>query len=375
MLDMWVVTRYRDAVDVLKDPGTFSSALAYGDAASFLALTPEARARLDSVVPLSTLHLASADPPDHARLRTVLEKLFSRSAMSRFEPAVAAIADLLIDEFAGQKEADIIRQFAAELPIRSIARLIGVPDDDIPQLKQWYFDWTALALTTTQAERQLPLAGALAEFHDYLLKLVESRRSSPREDLTSQLVREIGARRAVMTEVELVNILSQLIAAGTETTMFAIGTCLYRLLRVSGQWGRVGSLGTRVQVVEEALRCNQALRGLMRIATCDTEVGGVPVAAGTRLYVMNSVANRDSAVFADADRFDPDRLRPEVKRHIAFGIGIHRCLGAALARLEIQVSLERLGARLPDLALVPGGVEVMVSPVVRSLTSMHVRWG
>jgi cytochrome P450 len=376
-LNMWVVTRYRDVVDVLKDPRTFSSALAYGDATSFLALTPEARARFESVVPMSTLHLASADPPEHARLRKVLEKLFSSSAMSQFKPAVALIADRLIDEFAGQKEkeVDIVRQFVAELPIRSIARLIGVPNDDIPQLKQWYLDWTALALTTTQPERQLPLAGAVAEFHDYLIKLVESRRWSPQDDLTSQLVREIAARRAAITELELVNILSQLIAAGTETTMFAIGTCLWRLLCDPSQWGRVHSLEARPHVVEEALRCNQALRGLMRIATSDTTVGGVPVAAGARLYVMNSAANRDSAVFADPDRFDPDRPRLEVKRHIAFGIGIHRCLGAPLARLEMQVSLERLGARLPNLALVPDGVEVMISPVVRSLKAMRVRWG
>jgi len=370
---MWVVTRYEDAVTILKDPARFSSSLAYDDAAGFLRLTDQARQALESVLPLSTLNLANADPPNHGRLRNVLETAFGPGAIVRFEPTIRDIADQLIDGFVNEGEVDIIDKFAAELPIRAITRMIGVPETDLVQVKQWHLDWSTLFLNAVPDERQLSLAKSVAALHRYLAFLTESRRSKPAADLTSLMVREIDSGRSGITFPELVSILSQLIAAGTQTTTSAIGTCLYRLLQHPTYWESVtSSPELRAKAVEEALRCNQSLRGILRVATETTQVGGINIARGTRLYVLSGAANRDEAIFTHADVFDP--RRDSLRRHLAFGVGIHRCLGTALARLEMCVSLERLNARLPELELTPYGADVISSPMLKTLGRLPVRW-
>jgi cytochrome P450 len=373
MLQMWVVTRYQDAVAILKNPLHFSSSLAYDSRVGYLHLTDQARATIESVLPLSTPNLANADPPDHTRLRNAFERAFLPSAIARFEPVIRDLADRLIDDFVDCGEADIIEQFVAELPIHAISCLIGIPETEIAQVKYWHRDWTKLVLKMAPAEQQPALAQSLAEFHAYLLQLVEARKAAPQRDLTSALIQEMDFGRADMTVLELVNILTQLIAAGTETTTSALGTCLYRLLQNPAYWQTIAS-STKLtaSAIEEALRCNESLQGLLRVTTEDTEVGGIKISRGTRLYIMNTAANRDATIFSNADGFDPHREK--LSQHIAFGVGIHRCLGASLARLEMRVSIERLGARLPSLEIVPHGVEVISSPVVKSLKRLRVRW-
>lgn len=369
-LGMWVVSSYRDVLAVLQDPSGFSSAQAYADMAGFLGLAPEAVAAIEEVLPLSTLHPANSDPPEHLRLRSSVERAFSVRNIKRLEPIVHEITDSLIDGFVADGRVDLMKRFVAQLPALSILRFIGVPAEDADRVKVWYRDWARLVLTPAAASEQVILARSLSDFHRYLAELLARRRRNPQQDLLSDLA--VG--KADLSDAEIINLASQLIAAGTETTMFALGICFLRLLHDRQKWRAIVESPVSIPaVVEEALRCNQAQRGLLRIATHEATLAGVNIPAGARIYVLHTAANRDPDIFEKPELFDPERL--ELKRHVAFGRGIHTCLGAALARLEMRVALTKASVRIPDLALSSThALGVMKSPLVTTIERLWVEW-
>lgn len=370
----WVVTRYADVVAVLSDPGRFSSALAYETAAGFLGLSDEAERAMSSVVPVDTPHMAAADPPDHTRLRAPLAKSFAVHGVARYESGIRTIADTLIDGFVDRGEADLVPRFTARLPLLSILYAFGVPGRDMAQIQRWYADWVRLTLTRTTAAQQLACAANLVAFQSYLAELVSRRRKAPETDLISQLVEAADGNDAPFTEAELVNMLCQVIAAGTETTTFTLNTCLFVLLRSPGRWSELVADQRRIPVVvEEGLRFNQSMRGVLRVTTEDVNVGGVKIPAGSRLYMMQTAANRDPAMFEEPETFSPGRDLQ--RRHVAFGYGIHHCLGAPLARLELKIALQRLTARFPGLRLADDHqLSYSRSEVVASIDSLKVVW-
>ncbi|SRR5216683_3337829 len=374
VLQAWVVTGYADALGILRSPERFSSARVYGTASSFLSLAPDAQEIVDATVPLATLHMAASDPPDHTRLRRTMANAFTPQRIAAAQPRIRDLADGLIDGLAHGDHGDLVSQFAAQLALLSILSVIGVPRGGAGQVKEWFDSWGRLTLTEVPVEEQLQRAQDVDRLHGYLRDLVEQRHEEPRDDVASLLANVSRLGPEGVSLVEQVNMLAQLIAAGTHTTAYSLSTCLYRLLRNRRLWENVlDNPSTISGVVEEALRCNRSVRGLMRAAMEDAVVGGVNILGGSHLYLVLSEANRDPSVFADPDAFHPHRS--DMGKHVTFGHGIHYCLGAPLARLEMKVALEALTTRLPSLRLHPAErVKTIRNGVVTALTQLPVEW-
>jgi cytochrome P450 len=348
---VWVVTRHDDVRAVLSDVERFSSA--------FLIRTPLVAA--DGVREilaegyLEVPALLNEDPPAHSRTRALVAAAFSPRRTRELAPRVQRFADELIDGFAADGGADLVGRFALPLPLRVICELIGIPAADAGQVRAWTEELKTLTSFEATPERQREAAHQSVAFERYLAALVQARRAEPRDDLLSDLLTadappDAGGR---FSTTELVSLLITLIFGGHETTANLIGSALVLLLGRPGLVAEVAADPAKVDpLVEETLRADPPVQGSFRTVVADTELSGVRLPAGAQVFAVIGSANRDPAAADDPDTFDPDRAHPE--RHLAFGRGIHFCVGAALARLEARTAITTLVRRLPELRLADG---------------------
>ncbi len=369
-LDAWVVTRYEDAVAVLKDHRRFAISVLR---ARETRQTPEARTIL-ARSPILATSLVQIDPPEHTRMRGCISRALSGQRIAGLEPRIRALSDRLIDRFEPDGRGDFVARFAQPFPIMVIGSLLDVPEADFPQLQRWSYDVAALLYGEVPPEEQAGCARSYVAVNQYVLDMADRRRLAPGHDLASDLVRAVEAGEAPLSASEVGSMLRILLIAGYETTVKLLGSCLLHLLSRPERWRSVVEDPTRVPaVVEEALRFDGPVLGSMRTAREAVELGGRPIPQGAAVWVLNSSANRDEAVFPDGETFDPDRERPA--GHLAFGYGVHFCIGAPLARLETRIALERLAARLPSLRLV-ADQEISYRPnmILRGLHQLLVEW-
>ena len=306
--------------------------------------------------PFNLLHrnqMMENEPPDHTRLRSLVAKAFARGHVERLRPRVQALADELLDKVADAGEFDLIRDFAEPLPVAVIAELLGVPDADQPLLRPW-----SQAIVKMYEYRRTPQVEAdaiasSAAFADYMRDLAARRRADPRDDLVSHLV-HAEERGQVLSEDELVASAILLLNAGHEASVNAFGNGVVTLLDPPDQLARLRADSSLVgTALEEMLRFDAPLQLFERTAREDMQVGAVTVREGERVAALLGSANRDPNAFEDADVFDIAR---QPNHHIGFGAGLHHCLGAPLARMELQISLPALLDRFPRLA--PAGAPV-----------------
>lgn len=346
MFDLWVVTRYADISEVEKDPTRFSSAGAL-DARS--APHPEVLEVLKQGYVKFT-SLVQSDPPDHTRMRAVFGRALSAQRIAAMEAEIRKTADSLIDGFVQAGQADLIQQFAYALPGFIICDLLGVPRSDMEQLKRWSDDKTLLMSGTAPLELQVEAAHGFIAMQRYFIGQLEQRRQSPREDLLTLLVPQSMGGSAAMSHQEAVCNAMDLLAAGHETTTGLIGNGLWLLLQSPEQLQAVrGDLELIPNALEEMLRIEAPIRGFFRAVTTETQLGGAAVPKGGRLFIVYASGNRDETQFPEPDRFDIRRA--DAKKHLAFGKGIHFCVGAPLAKLEGRIAFEQLLRRLPNLRL------------------------
>lgn len=336
-LQMWLFTRYDDCVEILKDP-RFGK-----DRRKF---TEEEAARLGYRDELSMLgqHLLGVDPPDHTRLRSLVAKAFTPARIEGLRPRIKAIAEELIDRVEGRSEMDVVADFANPLPVTVIAELLGVPHEDQPRFRAW-----TTTLVTPPADGNMdPIRAAGMEFFQYLMALVESRRAAPQNDFISGLVaaEENGDQLSVP---ELIGMLFLLLVAGHETTVNLIANGTLALLDFPDQRERLEKDPSLLEsAIEEMLRyCGPVETSTMRFALEDMTWHGQTIKRGDLVVASLLSAGHDETRHVDADTFDIGR-KP---RHLAFGYGIHFCLGATLARLEGTIAFETLLRRLPRLKL------------------------
>ena len=349
-MNLWVVTRYDYILAVLRDQRRFSSAQAYQAMLDVLTLSPEGLQAANDPVPLDTLQMAGADQPEHTRLRSSVHRIFTPQRLAVFEPRIRHIAHQVIDRFADDHSADLVKQFSYLLPLQVILHIIGIPEGDMAQFKRWCEDWAALMFTRPTDERQIACARSLSALNQYLVDLIADRQNQPQHDLASYLVQAGNSGEARLNTAEMVYLLSHLIGAAHETTASALNACFYYLLKDRRHWQAIQNDPTLIpQVVEEALRCDLAVRGPIRTTTEEVTLGDVTLPQGARVYLALTVANRDKAQFTEPQIFDPQQ--DDRQKHLAFGHGIHHCLGAPLARLELRIALEVVSARLPGLRL------------------------
>lgn len=290
--------------------------------------------------------LLELEPPDHTRLRGLVNRAFVSRQVERLRPRIAALAHELIDRFEGRGEVELIEAFATPIPVILIAELLGVPSARAPDLLRWSHAMVAMyQFRRTRAVEDEAVA-ATRDFVEFLSGYVAERRKRPAEDLISSLIaaEEAGEK---LSAAELVSTCILLLNAGHEATVHAIGNGVAALLRAGCDPSRLLP-SAMPALVEETLRIDPPLHMFTRYALEPCEMFGVNMLRGERIGLLLGAANRDPARFDDPDRFDPAR---QSNPHVAFGGGIHFCVGAPLARLELEVALPILFARLPGLRL------------------------
>jgi hypothetical protein len=309
------------------------------------------------------------DPPDHTRLRMLVSKAFTPRAIEALRPRITDVVHKLLDNVEPAHQMDLVRDLAYPLPVVVIAELLGIPAEDRGLFKQWS---DALALTLepfVPMDMRGPVQRANDALRAYLLPVFAQRRRDPRDDLISALMEaeEAGDR---LTEEEAFSACRLLLVAGHETTTNLVGNGLLALLRHRDQLQLLLEHRALIPAaVEELLRFDSPVQLTVRIATQPQELGGKRIAPGDQLIALLGAANRDPEQFPDPDRL---MITREEKRHLAFGHGIHFCLGAPLARLEMQVALSALLERFPQLHLTPEPVVRRQTMVLRGLDRLAV---
>lgn len=334
----WAVSRMEEAVQVLKDHTRFTV-----DASSIGLDGPFAQYADTSFIAKTMI---SVDDPDHRRLRGLVSKVFTPRYIESLRPRVQQIADGLLDRVQAQGQMDLVHDYAFPLPIDVISEMLGVPRADRDQIRVWS---EALATGQSLGGRNPEVQAHTRAFADYTASLVADKRRQPSEDLISQLIaiEEEGDR---LSEEELFAMITLLIFAGHETTSNLIATGTLMLLDYPEQLERLkADLSLVPQAVEELLRFSgPATIVAPRFATQDTELAGQQIKRGDVVILVVASANHDETQFAEPDELDIAR---KLNRHLAFGYGIHVCLGAPLARLEGDIAFTTLLKRMPNLRL------------------------
>jgi cytochrome P450 len=369
----YLISRYRDVRDAAMNTEVFSSNLVavllqgMGQQSELFALEGADTGAADA--------LAIADPPVHARQRKLTNQAFSMRHVAALEPAIRALAESLIGAILPRhgtqwRPADWMTAVAVPLPMTVIAGLIGLPREDIPQLKRWS-DASVALLSGMNTPAELAEHGRqVSELMAYFDRRVDAAALAPKDDLQGDLVRACQGSEA-LTRAEVVSILLQILTAGNESTTSLIGSALRILLENPDLEARIRTDAALLEpFIEEVLRLESPFHGHFRLVRRDTEVAGEPLAQGSRVMLLWGAANRDGDEFPKADRID--LARPNARAHLAFGFGIHHCLGATLARLETRITLETLLARTRALRRGQGETTHVSSMLIRSLATLPV---
>jgi cytochrome P450 PksS len=361
----FLLTRYDDCVTLLKDDERFTK-----DFMKLAALMPVDEGYNTDAMMINR-HMLTVDPPDHTRLRSLVHKAFTPKMIREFEGRIQQIADDLLDRALEKNSIDLISEYAVPLPITVIAELLGVPSEDQARFRDWS---QTIIIEGTRSGDMEKVGLAAMEFMMYFHDLFDKRRGDPREDLISGLlqVEEDGDK---LDAQELIGMVFLLLAAGHETTVNLIGNGTLALLQHPDQMRMLQNDPSLIKTaVEEMLRYDGPIGiSTLRWALHDVEWRGVTIPAGSMVCASLLAANRDPREFPDPDRFDITR---SVNRHIAFGSGIHYCLGAPLARMEGAIAINSLLRRLPNLALDcdPNELEWNETLLLHGMTALPVRY-
>ncbi len=322
------VLGFDECVAVLKDNETFTSTIYEGVVGAVMGRT-----------------ILQMDEPEHRTARALVAPAFRSKVLERWETGlVRSVVDELIDGFAPRGRADLVRDLTFNFPAQVIARILGLPRGDFARFQRWAIEITSVAANW---ERGVAASEAL---RDYFADIMEARRSSPADDLISDLVAvEVDGER--LSDEEIYSFLRLLLPAGVETTYRASGSLLYGLLTNPDQLRAVVEDRSLItQAFEEAVRWEPPVTVILRRAVRDTQIGGVPVSEGADVALLLGAANRDERKYENPDAFDMFR---SVRQHVGFGFGVHVCLGMHLARMEARVAIDTLFDRLEDLRFDP----------------------
>ncbi len=347
-----LVTTHETVMEALRDPDRFSSDMDAVD--------------MGNVRPLIPLQI---DPPDHLKFRKLLDPLFAPREVAKLEGEVRRLTRELLDEFADDGEVELNEAFAVPLPCTIFLALLGLPQTDLPRFLRIKDDIIRPPGMATREANAIRRRTA-QEIYEYFEPVIEARRDDPRDDLITRLVEaEVDGHR--LSTDDILDICFLFLIAGLDTVTATL-TCAVAHLAEHPEHRRalVDDPTLVPAAVEELLRWETPVPGVARVCARDTEIDGVEIAAGTRVTVMIGSANTDGEEFDHADEVD---FRRSGNRHLAFGGGIHRCLGSHLARLELRVALEELHRRIPDYELAPGTV-LEYAEALRTVERLPLVW-
>ena len=361
LMNSWLFARHADIDIILRDHQRFANDPRKGN------LSRRQRANLPRDEEFTMLFL---DPPDHKRLRALVNKAFTPKAVNALEPHIRSLLGSLLDEVDDPGGFDLMKAVAQPLPVIVIAEMLGIPPEDRAQFKVWS-DQRARTLEPMIDDRERAASDAASKALDaYFRPIIQERRAAPQEDIVSALAQaeEEGDR---LTEREMLNMLRLLLIAGNETTTNLIGNGFLALLRHPEQLQRLRDDPSLIpSAVDELLRFDSPVQTDFRRALEDCEVNGFPLKTRDNIVLLLGAANRDPDVFDDPDRLDVGRAD---RSHLSFGRGIHHCIGAPLARLEGRIVLEMLLDRFSQIGLHGERPRFRNSIVLRGLESLPVR--
>ncbi len=334
------LSRYDDVLRVLRDP---SFSMRRMETETFKRVFPIERLDPDLLEALRS-NLLMIDPPDHTRIRNLVNKAFTPRMVEKLQPRIGALVDELLDAAAEAGQIEFMRDFAVPLPVTVIAEMLGVPPEDRERFKRWSNDMAALLDPLTALGGLDGMEASFAEFSDYLDGVFAARRREPRDDLISALV-AVEEGGVHLTQAELRSLVALILGAGHETTTNLLGNAIVTLLRHPHERERFQNAPALAEsAIEEFLRFEPPVQVTDRVCTKACEIAGEPIRPGEIVVALLAAANRDPERFPAPDRLDLGRAD---NRHLSFGQGAHFCLGAHLARVEARIALSRFVERFP----------------------------
>ena len=373
----WIVTRYEDIVSIVMNPAAFTVENAL-QAAQGGQYCPEATRILKTGVDWNTTrHVQTDDGPDHTRFRQALMSVITPKRIRELTPVVRGLVDQLIDKFIARGSCEFVREFAYPLAMLTTLNLIGFKEaeDDMSKFPVWIDDTFRMLLASLSEEEQVRAATHAVEFQNYIRQKIADRKANPRDDLLTEILTNLSTGKANLSEDELVIMFTHsFVGAGHETTKLALTNSIYHLLERRERWEQLVANPDRVSdFVEECLRFDAPLLAWFRYCQADTEIAGQLIRKGDKVVIMYGSANHDHERFSDAESFCP--FRGEKAPHLTFNTGKHFCVGAPLARLELNSALELLSKRIPGLRLKPGQ-QIAYAPNFgnRVIPQLHLEW-
>lgn len=342
----FVVTRHADVKAVFEDWETFSSENAQ---APMRPMCAEGKEIMRQGGFTAYSGLSARVPPEHTRIRKIVQGCFGPRRFRAIEPKIEAIIDRQLSKVAPQGGCDFFREVAYEVPALVLFTLMGIPDADVPKVKDWAVSRALLTWGNLSDAEQIPHAHKMVEYWAYCRALVAARKLAPGDDLPSDLVR-LQADGAEISDEEIAGVMYSVLFAGHETTTTLMANGVISLMTNRDQWQALcADPGLIPQATEEVLRYSPSIVAWRRKAKADTEIGGVAVPEGSDILLIMGSANRDEAMFENGCKFDVTRAN--ARNHLSFGFGIHFCLGSQLAKLEFGIMLRELTKRFPGMSL------------------------
>jgi cytochrome P450 len=372
--DMFLVTSFDLVSKVTDDPSTYSNQFG-AKLAGRAAYDPEIQEIIAKGWP-QTDTLLTADPPVHTRFRKLVNLAFSAPKVNAMEDYVRSIAVDLVEQMAAKRACNFIEDFAVSLPVAVIAEVLGDSRANTYLFKKWSDAFADRLGNLASREREIECAHHIVEFQHYFKKMMDARRADPSiKDMTADLVHARLEDEQPMNDAEILNILQQLMVAGNETTTNTMAGGLLQLINRPDQMARIEADPSLIpNMVEEILRLQSSTAGMWRVVLQDAELGGVAIPKGSMVHIRFAAANRDPARYPDPNSLDISRAN--ARTHLAFGRGIHICVGNMLSRKELTVGYQELFKRFKNFRLAPGKNDLRHHPSVllRGLKALHIEY-
>lgn len=369
-LQYYVVARHADIKAVFDDWQTFSSENAQ---APLRPMCAEGKRIMRDGGFTAYSGLSARVPPEHTRIRKLVQGCFGPRRFKSIEPQIRQIVTHALDEFIDKRHTDFFRAFAYDVPALVLFKLVGVPDVDVPKVKAWAVSRALLTWGNLSDEEQLPHARNMVEYWNYCRALVAQRHADISDDLPGDLVR-LQQEGAEISDDEIAGVLYSVLFAGHETTTTLMANGVRELLLHRENWeALIANPALIPGAVDEVLRYSPSIVAWRRKALKSAEIGGVAVPEGANILLLLGSANRDETVFSDPKRFDV--TRKNARNHLAFGYGIHFCVGQQLAKMEFAIALEELTRRLPNMRLKQHqSFDFVRNTSFRVPTALHIEW-
>jgi cytochrome P450 len=319
--------------------------------------------------------MLTQDPPVHRRYRGLVNQAFTARRVATLDPHIEQLCHDLIDQFIDQGECEFVVDFAERVPLIVIAEQLGVPLEDYELFKSWSDAFVAQLSRMATPDEEVEAAKLILDYQHYFAKKLDERRENPQDDIISDIVHAKFEDELPLDTPEMLSIIQQLLVAGNETTTHSIAEGVLQLIRHPDQHAKLKADPSLIpNLVEEVLRLATPTANMWRVATKDTMIGDLPVKVGSMVQIRFSSANRDEALFSEPHDFDIDR--ENVRSNIAFGHGVHMCVGANLARKEMEVAFRVLLERLDNFELACDESELFYPPnvLLRGVAKLPIRF-